>query len=487
MALILTSRTPWRRRPSGVVVPNAASPLVAGATLYDHQLPGSLMARAGGIVFPHLSAGDLGIGMHAQSDAGDDTYWSDTSATHGNTITLAMWLRFVRDPGTPYLVFSKRADWSSADGFGLWTGYNGTDWVFSVNSTRAGMVSGTAVAGNTYHVVGTYDQQNVRLYVNGVQLGATALTAAIGTNASVLRFGTLKVSEIIVYAAQTWPRALSDAEIWALYAPDTRWSIYAPLVVRRYFDLGGAGGPSDLACDAGAYTVTGFDASLTRARLLTCDAGSYTLTGNAATLTKASALAPDAGSYTVAGNTTTLTVARILTCDAGSYTLTGNAVTLTKASVLLPAAGAYTLTGNDATLTYQQAGSLTCDVGTYTVTGFDTTLTVARLLTANTGDYTTTGLDVTFTVGTTLICDSGNYTVTGFDPTLLYIRSLPATTGAYTVTGQAVTLLYSGAPVEDTDYSEYIFGQGSDPVSTLSIDLLPNDDGVSSLSISLGD
>lgn len=200
------------------------------------------MARAGGVVFPHLASGDHGVGMHAQSDAWDDTYWSDTTATHGNTITLAVWLRFIRDPGTPYLVFSKRADWSSTDGFGLWSGYNGTDWVFSVNSTRAGMVSGTAVAGNTYHLVGTYDQQNVKLYINGVLNGSTALTAAIGTNASVLRFGMLKVSEMIAYAAQTWPRALTDAEVRSLYDPATRWSMYAPLVHRQYFDLVGGGG-----------------------------------------------------------------------------------------------------------------------------------------------------------------------------------------------------------------------------------------------------
>ena len=40
-----------------------------------------------------------------------------------------------------------------------------------------------------------------------------------------------------------------------------------------------------LACDAGAYSIAGQNASLSVARTLVCEAGSYTITGKAATLT----------------------------------------------------------------------------------------------------------------------------------------------------------------------------------------------------------
>lgn len=474
MALILTSRTPWRQRPSGIVVPHVGSQAYDGLVgwwYWDGALARDGLTSAG---FAPTGTSSSGVDPHV------GPYLNTASDAYVATTLLG-------PSGTPGLSVSAWVLVPSIANNATIIGARGNGWKFGVNGASAGDPlrltffgvadqdsSASGIAANTWtHVAVTYNKVSVRFFLNGQLISSHARTTAIG-DTSIYPFflsaynnnGTPAENAGCRFVdVRYYQRGRSDDEVWADYDPATRWSLYAPVVRRVYVEIVGGSGPSNM----------------------TCDAGSYTLTGNAATLTKASALAPDAGSYTVAGNTTTLTVARILTCDAGSYTLTGNAVTLTKASVLLPAAGAYTLTGNDAALTYQQAGSLTCDVGTYTVTGFDTTLTVARLLTANTGDYTTTGLDVTFTVGTTLICDSGNYTVTGFDPTLLYIRSLSATTGAYTVTGQAVTLLYSGAPVEDTDYSEYIFGQGSDPISTLSIDLLPNDDGVSSLSISLGD
>lgn len=476
MALILTSRVPWRRRPSGLVTVDLTSPLARGLVgqwplngTFRELLTGTYATSASAPGWTGSPLGGVAADFVAASsqtlNAGSNSAWDIASS-----FSISAWFYARASTGYKTILSHRNADTTGAYGLNLSTSAQQIQVYLRTTSFSTWQPTTTYALNAWNHVVAVFDDtaNTFEVYLNGVSLGTTGVVTAPGGSSHSIRIGAIASTEYFngsLADVALYNTALTFAEQWALYDPRTRFSLYAPLVHRVYFDIGGGSGPADLACDA----------------------GSYTLTGNAATLTKASALAPDAGSYTVAGNTTTLTVARILTCDAGSYTLTGNAVTLTKASVLLPDAGAYTLTGNDATLTYQQAGSLTCDVGTYTVTGFDTTLTVARLLTANTGDYTTTGLDVTFTVGTTLICDSGNYTVTGFDPTLLYIRALPATTGAYTVTGQAVTLLYSGAPVEDTDYSEYIFGQSSDPVSTLSIDLLPNDDGVSSLSISLGD
>lgn len=69
---------------------------------------------------------------------------------------------------------------------------------------------------------------------------------------------------------------------------------------------------------------------------LTCDAGSFTLSGQDATLTKTSILVADAGSFSLTGQDATLALGRVLTAEAGSYALTGQDAGLT----LTPAAEA---------------------------------------------------------------------------------------------------------------------------------------------------
>lgn len=91
--------------------------------------------------------------------------------------------------------------------------------------------------------------------------------------------------------------------------------------------------------------------------VLACDAGAYSYVGNDATLKVGRFLALDAGAYAYAGNDATLKVGRLLALDGGAYAYVGNDATLTYVPgavnyTLACAAGAYTYTGNDATLTY---------------------------------------------------------------------------------------------------------------------------------------
>jgi len=102
----------------------------------------------------------------------------------------------------------------------------------------------------------------------------------------------------------------------------------------------------------------------------------------------------DAGSYTITGHDVTLTVARQITLDAGSYTVSGLDVALTVDRQIALDAGAYTVTGKDATLSVSRL--LELDAGAYVVTGKDAALTVARLIELDTGSYTITGLDLVF-------------------------------------------------------------------------------------------
>jgi hypothetical protein len=119
----------------------------------------------------------------------------------------------------------------------------------------------------------------------------------------------------------------------------------------------------DTAASGGATSYT-----------LTCAAGTYSLTGNDATLTRAVKLPLAAGAYALTGNAATLTRAVNLTCASGSYSLTGNNALLSLNRLLPLAAGSYNYTGNDATLTYVPGASavsytLNCATGAYSYTG----------------------------------------------------------------------------------------------------------------------
>ena len=67
--------------------------------------------------------------------------------------------------------------------------------------------SGAIVAGQTYHVVGTYDGTTQRLYVNGTQVASAALSGAITTNTNPLTIGSWNGSESSSTARSTSPRS----------------------------------------------------------------------------------------------------------------------------------------------------------------------------------------------------------------------------------------------------------------------------------------
>jgi hypothetical protein len=84
---------------------------------------------------------------------------------------------------------------------------------------RAQAPVGAVVAGQTYHVAGTYDGTTMRLYLNGVQVATTALTGAVTQNTNTLTIGSWdgsseflrgSIDEVAVYGT-----ALSAARIAA--------------------------------------------------------------------------------------------------------------------------------------------------------------------------------------------------------------------------------------------------------------------------------
>jgi hypothetical protein len=79
--------------------------------------------------------------------------------------------------------------------------------------------TGAIVAGQTYHVVGTYDGATQRLYVNGTQVASAALSGAITTNANPVAIGSWNGSVEFfngtIDEAAVYPVALSAARVAA--------------------------------------------------------------------------------------------------------------------------------------------------------------------------------------------------------------------------------------------------------------------------------
>jgi hypothetical protein len=81
---------------------------------------------------------------------------------------------------------------------------------------------GTFVAGQTYHVVGTYDGTTQRLYVNGALVASAALTGPATSNTNPLVIGSWggtneffagRIDEVAIYT-----KALTSAQVQAHYS-----------------------------------------------------------------------------------------------------------------------------------------------------------------------------------------------------------------------------------------------------------------------------
>src|SRR5260370_4985966 len=151
-------------------------------------------------------------------------------------------------------------------------------WGVSVWGT--GSTGGTSTAGTVYHVVGTYDGTNQRLYVNGaLSAGRTAVTAnLVQTNASIgaentgswVDFFPGEIQEVAIHGA-----ALSAAQIAADYAAasathgayDTRTDV-ASTVVQAYVN-------------ANLVAAINIDRNLSTLALAADPGAGTTVTGNA--------------------------------------------------------------------------------------------------------------------------------------------------------------------------------------------------------------
>lgn len=159
------------------------------------------------------------------------------------SITLAVWL----DVASWNTSWERLVDWSFNDGTGepytiaQIVRYGGGDSLYFGWSH-----SGSLVSLATYTITPPFRDVHVALvispsrqsaFINGQRIGGTTHASgfnALGYSSSQIKFvrfgtGSTNYSRSVQGDVRTYKRALSDQEIWNLYAPETRWDLYAPV------------------------------------------------------------------------------------------------------------------------------------------------------------------------------------------------------------------------------------------------------------------
>ncbi|MFZ1996028.1 MAG: LamG domain-containing protein [Solirubrobacteraceae bacterium] len=155
----------------------------SGTTVHDasgHHNNGTLQGGA------QWSSGYFGSGLTFDGNTGEVDVPDNASLEPSSAITVAAYVKAAGSPGEFKYVVDKGASDCIAASYGLYTGSNGgLQFYFSQNGGFTFYPSpdaGTGIWDGKWHfVVGTYDGSNVRLYVDGSQVGSgTPASGAIG-------------------------------------------------------------------------------------------------------------------------------------------------------------------------------------------------------------------------------------------------------------------------------------------------------------------
>lgn len=251
--LILNTRTPWRRRPSGLVEIDRSSHQANGLLALWSATPQGFYTdmathRTSTTATNVVTACPLGGYAVNVAAANATNCGARTDLSAVSAITLCAWVgeitasgsdtRIVQigDKGTsPFVRYA--LEWGGSS-FRVET----NDGASAV-STASGL--GAIVWENWHHACAVISSVERVVYVNGVKgtsgAGVTTATTtddcSIGYSTAFTNYFPGKIADVRIYN-----RALSSAEIYALYDPSSRWSAYTPVVNRTYMFVGSSGG-----------------------------------------------------------------------------------------------------------------------------------------------------------------------------------------------------------------------------------------------------
>lgn len=357
--------TPWARQPGGPVTANRIRfpHLVSFWPLND---VGTVPRDVAGF---NTAASSSGVQQRTDPRFGKTLFYSGNDnvrinsatgiATGNSVLSISIWGKTTQTISSPrqMIVINNSSGGGSTAAVQLLCKNDNTIAAFKESGQQLVASGFSPTIGRWFHVGYTWDGTTNRIYINGVE--AANSTTAHSTGA----VDHIYIGDYQAGGNESWRGdlalpaifdvAMTPSEIYTLY--NEPFVLCAPLP-RRVFAGPSTTGAYTLTADAGAFTLTGQDATLTRDKVLTADAGSFTLSGQDATLTWGRILTADAGSFTLTGQDATLSYAPAgsytLVADAGAFTLTGQDATLLKTRILTADAGSFSLSGQSATLTW---------------------------------------------------------------------------------------------------------------------------------------
>lgn len=251
------------RPPSGPFEMNRASPQARGLLMWAPSLPGA-RAHAGLAVdrVRHLAATMNGamswvpnpVAGAAWVFSGSGTYLRFASVlASGSNMAIAAWVRCTSAAAAQYVVTKSNGasagaivlslggtPYSVIDGMAFYAGGGLSGWKHSgINSYDI------RNDGLTHLVVGTYDKQYLRYYVDGILRASAAETTALPAAAVPIDVGVY-ANDSAYYTGQVggvriYDRCPSADDVWQMWDPMTRWELYE--VQRRVWALSPGGAP----------------------------------------------------------------------------------------------------------------------------------------------------------------------------------------------------------------------------------------------------
>lgn len=248
---------PWRaarNRPSGPFILNRGSEQAVGLKALFHcgtdirdvvgglQLVGTRNAQG-------VNAGGMGMRFSATDEGAEAT--TPAYLKLAPPISIDVWCIHVGTPDVNGGIFGVRYDNAAGspftcytidiDGSGNYVMFGNDAGAFrSLNTTTA------PVVGALTHICGAISADNIQIYVNGrLAIGdnASGWTPTYGAT-SLLSVGDYsgisRNSNVVILDGRIWNRKISAEQAWLLYAPETRWDLYAVPSSRVFFDFTGA-------------------------------------------------------------------------------------------------------------------------------------------------------------------------------------------------------------------------------------------------------
>lgn len=264
MATYLVDRGRDFRRPTGPFVLNRESPqardlvdLYLGRPHNMTAVRGRAVTRVGTFVaLPRVAADPLNDVLLEHNEGGGNINGATFPVSGigaSDAITAATWIYIVQAPGAPRGIWEFGTTWSL--GLSHTKGTSGTMRAHVVTTSggaaqfNTGDTTTALSAFRPVHAVVVWNPgAGLTLYVNGRSEASNATATTGLRDVDQMRvYGAPSIEitaglEGALADVRIYRRALTAAQVWALYDPATRWDLYGRPSTRVFFDIAAGGG-----------------------------------------------------------------------------------------------------------------------------------------------------------------------------------------------------------------------------------------------------